>query len=386
MDRLWEILWRFALLGCTSFGGPAAHLGYFRREFVDRLGWLDDAAYGRLIALSQFLPGPGSSQVGFAIGLERAGLAGGIAAFLGFTLPSFAIMLALATGASAVAGAVWFEGLVDGLKLLAVVVVADAVLGMGRSFCTTRLAAGLAVATAAVVLVAPGVATQLGALAIAAAVGAARPAAGAPDPAAAPRVRPVLWPLVVFAVLLLGLPLLAGTSVAAGLFADFYRAGALVFGGGHVVLPLLQDSVGTALSTETFLTGYAAAQGVPGPMFTLATFLGASLTEAPLAGAALATAAIFLPGFLLVLGLRGAWDALAARPRVAGGAAAVNAAVVGLLAAALYRPVFVSAVTDPVDLAVALVGGFVLMALRPPILVLVAAFALWGVAAGLLGP
>ncbi|HSG89954.1 MAG TPA: chromate efflux transporter [Pseudomonadales bacterium] len=377
-----EVFWRFLLLGCTSFGGPAAHLGYFRAVFVQRLAWLDETAFARLIALSQFLPGPGSSQVGFAIGLQRAGLAGGVAAFLGFTLPSFLLLFALAVVSREVTAAAWFGGLVAGLKLLALVVVADATLGMYRAFCGTVLAAGLCVATAMVLLVAPGVTSQLAMLLLAGAVAGLRPAAMpvAVQRAAVADGRVGRLPMALFAVLFLGLPLVAAADARFALFARFYEAGALVFGGGHVVLPLLREALGPTLSADAFLTAYAAAQAVPGPMFTIASFLGASLSpDAPLLGALLGTVGIFLPGLMLVLALRGAWDGLASRPRVAAAAAGINASVVGLLLAALYAPVFVSAVQDRADLAAALAGLFVLMWLRPPILVLVAGFACYGV-------
>ncbi|MEE4301640.1 MAG: chromate efflux transporter [Pseudomonadales bacterium] len=380
-----EIFRRFLVLGCTSFGGPAAHLGYFRGEFVERLGWLDEAAYARLVALSQFLPGPGSSQVGFAIGLERRGLAGGLAAFAGFTVPSVMIMLGLAAGASTVAGTVAFDGLVAGLKLLAVVVVADATLGMGRSFCVTRAGAAIAAVTAAALLAAPGPAMQILLLALAGAAGASRSFVLGDALPTDDRAGAVRWlPLGLFAVLLAGVPLLAGAGPVAAIFGDFFTAGALVFGGGHVVLPLLADLVGAELGTETFLTGYAAAQALPGPMFTLATYLGAKFAVPPVTGALVATVAIFLPGFLLVLALREAWHGLAARPRVAGAAAAINAAVVGLLIAALYDPVFVSAVDDGLAAAAVVLGTFVLRRLRPPILVLVLGFGAFGAITGTL--
>lgn len=380
--RVLEVFWRFLALGCTSFGGPAAHLGYFRETFVERLGWLDDAAYGRLVALSQFLPGPGSSQVGFAIGLGRAGLAGGLAAFLGFTLPSFLLLGGLAALGPAAAPGTRVGGLVAGLKLLAVVVVADAVRGMYASFCTTRLAAGLAVGATVVLLAVQAPALQLAVLAAAAVIGAlardAMPVAAAP-PVANGRIGWLALVLLVsgFALLVTFAP--ADPRVA--LARDFYGAGALVFGGGHVVLPLLQDSVGGALGPQTFLTGYAAAQAVPGPMFTLAAHLGgAMLPASPWLGASIATAAIFAPGLLLVLALKDAFAMLAARPRLAAAASGINAAVVGLLIAALYQPVFTSAVHSGLDVGLAVAGFWVLVTFRPPILALVAAFAATGLA------
>lgn len=378
MRSIWEIFWRFLALGCTSFGGPAAHLGYFHRTFVDGLRWIDEAAYARLIVLSQFLPGPGSSQVGFALGLHRAGLPGGVAAFVGFTLPSFILLYILAVYSVDYAQHPLFVGVASGLKLLAVVVVADAVLSMGTKFCQTRLHAALAALTAVMLLAVPALWVQFTALALAALVGAWR-GAGASQLVSAGGMG---WlPLVLFALLFVGAPLVGSWVPSLELFARFYAAGSLVFGGGHVVLPLLQQSLGDAVSTERFLVGYAAAQAIPGPMFTLATFLGAELAPArPFQGALLATAGVFLPGFLLVLGLRRAWEGLAARPRIAGAAAGINASVVGLLLATLYQPIFVSAVDGSREMAAVVAGFFLLRQLGVPIALVVVGFALLGIA------
>ncbi len=377
MHSVAEIFWRFLVLGCTSFGGPAAHLGYFRTVFVDKLHWLDDVGYARLIALSQFLPGPGSSQVGFGIGCHRAGVFGGMAAFIGFTLPSFVLMYALAVVSGSVAGSDIFQGTVHGLKLLAVVVVATATLGMFRSFCKSALPIVLFAATVSGQIILPGMTAQFTALGIAALIGAwqIRPN----TTAISSDGRIALLPLVAFSFLLIGLPVLAIHSDTLKTFNQFYQTGSLVFGGGHVVLPLLQGELGNAVTPDRFLLGYAGAQGIPGPMFTLATYLGAELTPGnSLAGATIATIGIFLPGFLLLLGLRGAWEQFATQPKIAGAAAGINAAVVGLLAAALYQPVFVSAVSDWIDFGIA-IGGFALIHWkRPPILVLVLSFAAIG--------
>lgn len=349
MREIGHIFWRFLALGCTSFGGPTAHIGYFHRTFVDRLRWIDEAAYARLIALSQFLPGPGSSQVGFALVLHRAGLPGGLAAFISFTLPSFILLYLLAVYSVDYVHHPLFEGVASGLKLLSVVVVADAVLNMGSAFCKTRLHAGLTVLTAVSILVLPALWMQFAALAFAALVGSRYG-----EEATQSGSGGVNWlSLVLFALPFIGMPLASSWASGVELFARFYSAGSLVFGGGHVVLPLLQLSLGEALSTERFLVGYAAAQAIPGPMFTLATFLGAEMTPAqPLYGALLATAGVFLPGFLLLLGLRKAWEMLATKPRVAGAAARINASVVGLLLATLYQPVFVNSVNGPREMAV----------------------------------
>ena len=376
--RFGKVFWEFLWLGCISFGGPAAHVGYFHRRFVVRLGWLDEATYARLLALTQFLPGPASSQLGFAIGRHRGGLAGGVAAFLGFTLPSFLIMVMVALYATRLPEA-WLNGLVTGLKWLAVVVVADAVLNLGGKFCRDRFTRGVALATAVVLWLFPGVGVQLLALLVAALVGRRwlKPAAP-PEDAGAGESRVAWLPFGLFATAWLLLWLIDGGTLG-GLARDFYSAGALVFGGGHVVLPLLEGFVGDAMSQDQFLTGYATAQAVPGPMFSLAAYLGAQLAPAsPWLGAGVATLAIFLPGFLLVLALSDAWRALAARPAMAGAVAGINAVVVGLLLAALYQPVFLSAVAGPRDLALVVLGFLALRSGRVPLLALVVAMAALG--------
>ena len=377
---MWELFWRFLALGCISFGGPVAHLGYFRTAFVDRLKWLDEASYGRLVALSQFLPGPSSSQVGFAIGYQRAGVAGGVAVFLGFTLPSFVLLYLLAIVGSTVTDTVYFGGFVKGLKLLAVVVVADAVLGMYATFCRRRLTGALCVLTAAALLVAPSMATQFAVLAAGALAGWRF--LRAPEAPPGDRLRFSWLPLALFLLLLIGLPLLASFSPDLDLFSRFYQTGSLVFGGGHVVLPLLQQTVGDALPIDRFLLGYAAAQAIPGPMFAMSAFLGAGMNpDHALAGALIAVLGIFLPGFLLILSFHDTWETLARKPGAAGAVAGVNASVVGLLLAALYQPVFVNAVFSSLDLALVLIGFFLLRALRLPILALVAFFATAGMLA-----
>ncbi|EGS68069.1 chromate efflux transporter [Vibrio cholerae] len=373
----------FFALGWVSFGGPAAHIGYFRHTFVEKLGWLSEQEYAQFVALSQFLPGPGSSQVGFAIGYHRGGLAGAWAAFLGFTLPSVLIMLLLAGLSSHLLDTPLFEQVIHGLKLLAIIVVADACLTMYRNFCQQRLTAGLCVLTAVAITLAPSLLTQFAVLLLAALVGQARLA---PKPSSALEAfRPSWLSLLLFASLLLGLPLLAQSSPLAELFGHFFQAGSLVFGGGHVVLPLLQNALGDSLSTDQFLTGYAAAQAVPGPMFTLATYLGYVLTpEMPVVGALIATLAVFLPGFLLLLGVLKNWSALAQRPKVAGAMQGVNACVVGLLLAALYQPVWSSTVHAPLDWAALLVGFFLFKVLRLPLIGMVGSALLLGVLSGLI--
>ncbi|MEN3758273.1 chromate efflux transporter [Aeromonas veronii] len=366
-----QVFIQFLWLGCISFGGPAAHIGYFQRTFVQRLGWLTQAEFARLLALCQLLPGPASSQLGFAIGRHRAGLGGALSAFVGFTLPSFLLLLAAAIGIGQLGSNLWLDAALHGLKLLALIVVADAVLTMSRQFCATGMTQGIMVVTAAALWWQPGLLTQLLMLAGAALIcarslrGAGSVPASAELPSAASS-QPH-WPtLLLFGILFIGLPLLG--SPLGQLAADFYRAGSLVFGGGHVVLPLLQESVGHTLNEQQFLTGYSLAQLVPGPMFTLATYLGAQLQpEMPMTGALLATLALFAPGFLLLWAVGPCWQQWLARPRLAGAVTGINAAVVGLLLAALYQPVWQSAVLAPTDLALAAIGFYLLRVLKLPV-------------------
>ncbi|WP_179876504.1 chromate efflux transporter [Vibrio cholerae] len=373
----------FFALGWVSFGGPAAHIGYFRHTFVEKLRWVSEQEYAQFVALSQFLPGPGSSQVGFAIGYHRGGLTGAWAAFLGFTLPSVLIMLLLAGLSSHLLDTPLFEQVIHGLKLLAIIVVADACLTMYRNFCQQRLTAGLCVLTAVAITLAPGLLTQFAVLLLAALVGQARLA---PQSSSSLKTFHPSWlSLLLFVGLLLGLPLLAASSPLVELFGHFFQAGSLVFGGGHVVLPLLQNALGDSLATDQFLTGYAAAQAVPGPMFTLATYLGYVLTpDMPVVGALTATLAVFLPGFLLLLGVLKNWSVLAQRPKVAGAMQGVNACVVGLLLAALYQPVWNSTVHAPLDWAALLIGFFLFKVLRLPLIGMVGSALLFGVLSGLI--
>ncbi|ABL98844.1 chromate efflux transporter [Shewanella amazonensis] len=377
---MWQIFVRFFMLGLTSFGGPAAHIGYFRHTFVNELNWVDEKRFGALVALSQFLPGPGSSQLGFAIGLTRGGLGGALAAFIGFTLPSAMLMYLLAVTSANLLGQSWFDGLIHGLKLLAVVVVMDACLGMFRQFCQHR-AARLIMAASTIALLLFGLSwVQFVVLALAAVVGVI---CLSPAGEAGGKLAGIGWGwLLAFTLFLVGafygVEAFSGGSEA-WLAAVNFQAGSLVFGGGHVVLPLLEGHFGELMSPDRFLTGYAAAQAIPGPMFTLSTFLGAdAATGDAVLGAVIATLAIFLPGFLLLLAFLPAWEGLSQRPRVAGAVAGVNAAVVGLLLSALYQPIWLSAVVGPMDMALVVAGFAALKVLRLPILVLVAGFALIG--------
>lgn len=369
----------FFVLGWISFGGPAAHIGYFRQTFVQQRGWLTDDEYAQIVALSQFLPGPGSSQVGFAIGYLRGGLAGACAAFLGFTLPSVLLMLAIAALSSRLLEQALFLHLVHGLKLLAVLVVADAAWGMYQAFCRQKQTVIICFLTAVMLLCLPGLLTQITVLVLAALIGALRLRPAPSFSHSRTDYTLSWWPLGIFSLLLIGLPLIRSELPLISVFHDFFQAGSLVFGGGHVVLPLLQNLLSQQITTDTFLTGYAAAQAVPGPMFTFATFLGYALSpDDPLAFALIATLAIFLPGFLLLLGVLKHWRVLANIPVIHGALSGVNASVVGLLIAALYQPVFVSAVSSPYDIACLLLGLLLMKTLRLPILVLVAYFALSG--------
>lgn len=379
---MFTIFKTFFWLGWFSFGGPAAHIGYFRQTFVEKLKWLDDSEYAQIVALSQFLPGPGSSQVGFALGYKRGGLGGACAAFVGFTLPSVIIMLSLAMVSSQITDTAVFQNIVHGLKLLAVVVVADAAWGMYKNFCQGKLTAGLCVATAIALLVAPSIMTQMFVLLAAGFVGT-RYLKKDSAPSAEP-FKPSIAPLALFAVLLLGLPLVAHTLPLLGLFSDFFQAGSLVFGGGHVVLPLLQNIVGDQLSQDAFLTGYAAAQAVPGPMFTFATFIGYELSDTPILGALIATLGVFIPGFLLLLGVLKNWQALAGKPLVSGAINGVNASVVGLLLAALYQPVFSSAVVTPIDMALVISGFYLHKKLNLSVLWMIVFFVGAGLVTGMM--
>lgn len=374
MKKLITLFGHFFYLGWISFGGPAAHLGYFQRYFVQKHRWIESQKYAQLVALSQFLPGPGSSQVGFAIGYEKAGLPGAITAFVGFTLPSFFLMFIFALAGIHFADSLTVQGAITGLKLLAVVVVADAILTMAKSFCqhnTTRL---IAIVSMLLLAFFSAVTSQLIILMVAALVGLVL-YKGIEEPStSSAKVGLNKFALTVIILLTLA-PLIAIDNSLIKLFHDFFSAGSLVFGGGHVVLPLLQESIAGQLSNDEFLMGYGAAQAIPGPMFTLATFLGGLLTpENPLTGAAVATIGIFLPGFLLVLIFYKAWHSLMANPKVAGAVWGVNAAVVGLLAAAFYQPIAINAIHQWQDLIYVAVGFYLLRWQKVPIIALVISY------------
>ena len=376
-----EVLLIFLRLGLTSFGGPIAHLGYFHDEFVVRRRWLDEKTYVDLVALCQFLPGPASSQVGLAIGLSRAGYLGSLAAWVGFTMPSAIALVLFAYGVEAFGG-VLGSGWLHGLKVVAVAVVAQAVLSMMRSLAPDRERATLAVVATVLVIAIPSAWGQIGAIVLGGVAGVVLFRSLPPSDHVAlphPISRTVgALALVLFFLLLLGLPLLATAIPSQGLtlFDAFYRAGSLVFGGGHVVLPLLQASVVPPgwVSNDLFLAGYGAAQAVPGPLFTFAAYLGTVMNPPPSGwiGALICLVAIFLPSFLLVIGALPFWDELRRRASAQAALRGVNAAVVGLLLAALYQPVWVAGITDAADFALA-VAAFLLLFMwqTPPWLVVV---------------
>jgi chromate transporter len=384
-----EVFTAFLKLGLTSFGGPIAHLGYFHRELVERRRWIEEAEYAQLLALCQFVPGPASSQLGFILGLLRSGWTGAVAAFVAFTLPSALLLFAFAVLLPKISGTIG-DAAIHGLKLVALAVVAHGVLGMTRQLCPDAPRATIGTLAAVVILVAGQAWVQLLVVVLGGVAGLAVCRNVQPVTGGGLHIRygPVLgWILIaVFTLLLLGLPFVAQEE--GGLLAvveAFYRAGALVFGGGHVVLPLLEETVVNPgwISPDEFLAGYGAAQAVPGPMFTLAAYLGASLpsSDGGVIGASVSLGAIFLPGFLLVAGVLPLWRAIMGRPIAARAIAGVNAAVVGLLGAALYDPVWTSAVRGPVDLAIALVGFTLLTAWRVSAILVV----IWCVVASIMG-
>ena len=376
-----EVLRVATRLGLTSFGGPIAHLGYFHEEYVKRRKWIDEQSYAYLVALCQFLPGPASSQVSIAIGIARAGLPGGFAAWLGFTMPSAVALIAFAFGIGALASAA-NAGWLHGLKVVAVAVVAQAVLGMARSLCPDRERATLAILASIVALTWPTAVGQLSSIAIAGVVGSiifpTTVSASLSHMRFPVEKRTGIAAWIIFLTLLIGLPLLRQVAPihALEVFDSFFRAGSLVFGGGHVVLPLLQaEVVGPGwVTNEQFVAGYGAAQAVPGPLFTFAAYLGALMGTEPngWTGAFLTLVAIFLPSFLLVTGALPFWDRLRSVPVFQSALKGVNAAVVGLLLTALYTPVWTSAIHSPADFGLGLVAFGLLMFWQcPPWLVVV---------------
>lgn len=384
-----EVFWAFLKLGLTSFGGPIAHLGYFRSEFVERRRWLDEHSYSDLVALCQFLPGPASSQVGMAIGLGRAGWLGLLAAWTGFTLPSAIALILFALGLAGLQG-VAESPWVHGLKIVAVAIVAQAVLGMARSLCPDRGRAALAILAALLSLLLPSAVGQVAAIAITGLLAWWRldlAQSGAAQAHAYPVSRKVgMVALLLFAGLLIALPVWAaasGSSVVQ-LLEGVYRSGALVFGGGHVVLPLLQASVvpSGVVSNADLMVGYGAAQAVPGPLFTFAAYIGA-IAQGPLhgwLGGLVLLVVIFVPAFLILIGVLPFWQSLRHRAGVRTAMAGVNAGVVGILGAALYDPVWTSAIHSRADfgLALFLFGLLIVGRVPPALVVLLAGVGAWG--------
>jgi chromate transporter len=384
-----EVFSVFLRLGLTCFGGPIAHLGYFREEFVVRRKWLDEKTYTDLVALCQFLPGPASSQVGFSIGLIRARYCGALAAWTGFTLPSAIALILFAYGASTLHGK-FGDGLLHGLRLVAVAIVAQAIWGMSRTLCPDRKRASIATVVALIILVSNSPVAQVGAILLGGISGfwlCRERAELTADHIAIPVSRAVgIVALSAFFILLAGFPILRSVTGASGiaLFEAFYRSGALVFGGGHVVLPLLREAFVAPgwISDDAFLTGYGAAQAVPGPLFTFAAYLGAVVDTSPhgVPGAVLGLIGIFLPGMLILLGTLPFWDDFRKRDSAQAIMRGVNAAVVGLLGAALYNPLWVTSVKMPSDFGIALFCFVLLTVWRTPPLFVVAIGAIGGAA------
>ena len=378
---LLEVLWVSTRLGLTSFGGPIAHLGYFHEEYVKRKQWLDEQSYADLVALCQFLPGPASSQVGIAIGIARARLLGGVAAWLGFTLPSALALIVFGLGVGAFASAA-DAGWLHGLKIVAVAVVAQAVWGMARSLCPDRERATIAILASIVTLAWPSAVGQISSIALAGVAGVVIFPGSASSTVSHMRFpvgkKTAVAAWIIFFILLAGLPLLR--QIAPGhaleMFDSFFRVGSLVFGGGHVVLPLLQAEVVSPgwVTNEQFVAGYGAAQAVPGPLFTFSAYLGTVMGPEPNGwpGALLALVAIFLPSFLLITGALPFWDLLRSVPVFQSALKGINSAVVGLLLAALYKPVWTSAIYSAADFGLGLVAFALLMFWKfPPWLVVV---------------
>ncbi|UXI04091.1 chromate efflux transporter [Photobacterium sp. TY1-4] len=373
------VLYRFFVLGLYSFGGPAAHIGFFQREFVQHRKWLSEQDFTQAVALCQFLPGPASSQLGMYIGYSKAGYLGALAAFIGFTFPSFILLTVLAMGAHEYADNAVIESVISAAKLLAVVVVADALWGMAKKNLTNAFTGMAALLTAVSVFFSEGLLGQIVPILCAAGVGyviaLSRSASEASAAHSASSIRPNLVLLGVFVALLIGLPLITEQSAWINLFNIFYQAGSFVFGGGHVVLPLLEPLVHGIVSKEIFLSAYASAQLVPGPMFTMASYLGtAAMAESPVLGSAVATLAIFLPGGLLLFAFLPAWHALMTHPKLKVSLALVNASVVGLLASAFVSPVIQTSITSALDVAVVMVGYGLLKYRQCPVWLLIIMF------------
>lgn len=376
-NKYLEIIKASTKLGLTSFGGPTAHLGYFRDEYVEKRKWLDDKAYADIVALCQFLPGPASSQVGISVGMLRGGILGGFLSWFGFTMPS---VLILALFAMFISGGAFDTGWIQGLKIVAVAVVAHALLGMGKSLVPDRQRVAIAVLSAAAILLVPTAWAQIGVIILAGSIGFfiyrydKAPEAVQLALTFGKKTGIAAW--TIFAGLLIGLPLLRPLIESGyyAIFDIFYRVGSIVFGGGHVVLPMLEREVVPGfMDADTFIAGYGAAQAVPGPLFTLSAYLGQLMGSGW--GVFIAVFAMFLPSFLLVIGTLPFWSIIRTKSGVQAALKGVNAAVVGILLAALYDPVFISAINGPADFAVAVIAFAMLVyfKLAPWIVVLITA-------------
>ena len=378
-----EIFMRFLLLGLTAFGGPTAHIGFFRHAFVDKYHWLNDAQFAHLLSLSQFVPGPASSQLGFMLGYQRGGVAGALAAFIGFTLPSSLLMFGFAMGLSSFSDNA--DILIHGLKLTACIIVADAVLTMAKNLCPDATRRVIALVSLGTVLLISAIWLYMAVIAISAAVGWWLCSQSAPSRLIAIRTPGTVTGiclLSLFLLLFLCLPAISGHSPSAlSIFYAFYQPGALVFGGGHVVLPMLQSTVVDSgwVNNDAFLAGYGLVQGMPGPLFTLSTYLGALIPGelSPALGALVATAGLFIPGFLLVMGMLPFWSAMTAKPGAANALAGANASVVGILAAVWIDSLLLTTVSSYADAIIVTLGVLAFRRWQLPVWVLI------GVVAGL---
>ncbi|MDX1302818.1 chromate efflux transporter [Photobacterium sp.] len=357
---MFNVLWHFFVLGLYSFGGPAAHIGYFHREFVQKLKWLKEEDFTHAVALCQFLPGPASSQLGMYVGYKKAGYAGALAAFMGFTFPSFVLLTFFAMANHKFNNVEYVNTFIQAAKLLAVVVVADALLGMTKKLITDKQTIIVALLTAIWAFFSMGLIGQIIPILLAALVGFMMSFISAKNSLRGIKnesIRPNILILGIFLFFLLGMPLLTTDSPLAAIFNVFYQAGSFVFGGGHVVLPLLQPMLEDMVEPDTFIAAYASAQLVPGPMFTMASYLGAAaLGTAPIMGSAIATIAVFMPGSLLLFAFLPAWKALFSHSRLTVAIKLVNACVVGLLASAFVKPVMTTSIGSPADMAAVTVG------------------------------
>lgn len=378
---MFDVIKQFFILGLMSFGGPAAHIGYFHRRFVKELGWISEQEFSSIVAISHLLPGPGSSQVGFAIGYQRAGWLGGLSAFFSFTLPSVLLMIAFAYYGQSLSDHSWFNLLIHSLKLLAVIVVTEAIWTMFSNFCKDKLTRCLCIGTAVAILLFQSIGIQIIAIVVSGLIGyfyqrketlknQVNKSTQALETAS--NSLALNYPIALTFITIFSLSFFTFDTRLLNSFLSYFQAGSLVFGGGHVVLPLLQDLTTNVVTTDTFLTGYALAQGVPGPMFTLATYLGFyGEPQTPFIGSILATIAIFMPGFLLLTCFKNSWANLSSNPTLKGITTTINASVVGLLIAALYQPIFTSAVIQASDFAIVIIGLLALKTFKLSILKLI---------------